>query len=181
MFLYNLQVSMSDKKLVFDDTLTSAILEAIDIANNSFSATRYNRKIEFIKKSDDLSFIELRMTSNDAINPSRSISSLSRALVKNESLKESHLLDGHIINSCVFNTKVIDSKNDRIESIDPVTLAQEVTSIVLGQKFLNDKETKLAKEAYHKIEEVVLEYVNKKRELNRQSVQNVNTVENNYN
>lgn len=178
MFVYNLQVSMSDKRLFFDDALTNAVIEAIDIANNSFSANRYNRKIEFIRKSDDLSYIELRMSSKNAINPNRSISSLSRALVKNESEKNSGLLDGHIINSCVLNTKVINSDSDTITSIDPVTLVQEVTSIVLGQKFLNDKETKLAKEAYGKIEEVVLDYVNKKRELNFQQKQMDNYTEN---
>lgn len=42
---------------------------------------------------------------------------------------------------------------------------QEVVAIVLGQKFLNDKERILAKEASDKIRDVVIEYVNKKNEV----------------
>lgn len=165
MYIYTLEVSMADKDLLFDDQLVAALKEAIDIANKSFSATRYNRTIEFIRKSEDSTFVILKMSSRDSINPTRSISSLSRALVKNENEKKSGLLDGHIINSCVFNTKATETHSESISNLNPTEIVQEVVSIVLGQKYLNDKETKLAKETSQKIKDIVLEYVNKKNEL----------------
>ena len=50
MYVYTLEVSMADKTLLFDDQLVTALKEAIAIANKSFSATRYNRTIEYVKK-----------------------------------------------------------------------------------------------------------------------------------
>lgn len=161
MYIYDLAVSMSDKELIFDEKLMEAIEQAIDIANNSFSATRYDRKIEFIEAINDTS-IHLRMTSRDSINATRSISSLSRALVQNELKKGSGLLEGHIINGCVFNTKLLDQTASSINDLNPTEIVQEVVEIVLGQKFLNDRERRLAREASDKIRDIVIEYVNRK-------------------
>lgn len=165
MFVYNLEVYMADKSLLFSNSLVDALKEAIEIANKSFSAIRYNRTIEYKSTSADLTHVILEMKSRDSINPTRSISSLSRALVKNENDKQSGLLEGHIINSCVFNTKIVGNDSSSIESLTPVEIVQEIVSLSLGQKYLNDKETKLAKEVYKEIEKIVLNYVNQKREL----------------
>lgn len=165
MYIYDLAVSMSDKELIFDQELIDAIKQAIDIANISFSATRYNRKIEFIKAISTTS-IHLQMTSRDPINATRSISSLSRALVQNEKKKESGLLEGHIINGCVFNSTLLSQTTSSINDLNPAEIVQEVVSIVLGQKYLrNDKERTLAREASDKIRNIVIEYVNKKNDV----------------
>lgn len=78
MYIYDLDVSMSDKELVFDKKLMEAIKQAINIANSSFSAIRYNRKIELVETINNTN-IHLRMTSRDPINATRSLSSLSLA------------------------------------------------------------------------------------------------------
>lgn len=164
MYIYDLDVSMSDKELIFDKKLMEAIKQAINIANSSFSAIRYNRKIELVETINNTN-IHLRMTSRNPINATRSLSSLSRALVRNEKEKNSGLLEGHIINGCVFNTKLLNQTTSFISNLNPTEIVQEVVAIVLGQKFLNDKERILAKEASDKIRDVVIEYVNKKNEV----------------
>lgn len=81
MYIYDLDVSMSDKELIFDKNLMEAIKQAINIANSSFSAIIYNRKIELVETINNTN-IHLRMTSRNPINATRSLSSLSRALVR---------------------------------------------------------------------------------------------------
>ncbi len=164
MYIYDLNVSMADKEMVFDKKLIDAINQAIDISNSTISAARSNRKIEFIEKTNEKN-IHLRMTSREPINPTRSISSLSRALVQNEKEKNSGLLDGHIVNCCVFNSTVINQTSSCICNLNPPQIVQQVVEIVLGQKFLNDKERAYAKEASNKIQDIVLEYVNRKNEI----------------
>jgi len=131
MFTYHLSVAMSDNTLTFDDTLLQAIKEAITISNNSFSAIRYKRSIEYIKLLDP-NHILLRMHSRDKIQPTRSLSSLSRALVQNERDKGSGLLEGHLINGCVFNAKVVtdpaipDGKSDNLSHTELIHLLIEM-------------------------------------------------------
>ncbi|MCM1298599.1 MAG: hypothetical protein NC228_03440, partial [[Eubacterium] siraeum] len=127
------------------------------------SSVRNSRKIEFVKKIDEKN-IHLRMTSRDQVIATRSISTLSRALVQNERDKNSGLLDGHIINSCVFNSRLMDQSTSHIDNLNPTEIVQQTVEIVLGQKFLSDRERMYAKEASDKIRDIVLEYVNKKNE-----------------
>ena len=108
MHIYELNVAMAKQELPLDDTLINAIKEAIEISNMSFSSTRYGRKLEYIDKIDDYHF-HIKMKSKDDINASRSLSSLARALVKNEQNKNSMLLEKYIYNGSVFNTQLISS------------------------------------------------------------------------
>ncbi|NBI91063.1 hypothetical protein D3Z45_10915 [Lachnospiraceae bacterium] len=61
--------------------------------------------------------------------------------------------------------KLLNQTTSFISNLNPTEIVQEVVAIVLGQKFLNDKERILAKEASDKIRDVVIEYVNKKNEV----------------
>ena len=164
MYVYDMQVSMSDPLFLFDDVLISAIQEAIQIANASFSAVRYNRTIEYVKKIDERS-LHLRMCSRDPINATRSLSSLSRALVRNEREKGSALLDGHIQNGCVFSTKLMEESTSHISALPDSEIVQEIISIFFGQAELNNREKRVARETAEKIRTLVIAYANKKKEI----------------
>ena len=48
MYIYEISIAMADKKLKFyseEDELILAIKRSIEIANKSYSATRYHRRI----------------------------------------------------------------------------------------------------------------------------------------
>lgn len=159
MYIYDLSISMADKELIFDETLISAIERAIAEVNASISARRSGRLIEFIKQLTQNS-IQLRLTSSDPLNPTRTISAVSRALLRNES----DLLQGHVVNSCIFSSRIIaQSTSNNTDDLDPIQLVQEVVAIVLGQEYLADnKQRNLAKEASDEIKEVVLRYLDRK-------------------
>ena len=58
-----------------------AIKRSIEVANKSYSATRYHRRIEYIERIDE-DRIHIQMTSPESINPVRCITNLSRAFLK---------------------------------------------------------------------------------------------------
>lgn len=84
MYIYELSISMADKRIKFhsdEDELVLAIKRSIEIANKSYSATRYHRHIEYIERINE-DKIHIQMTSPEPINPVRCITNLSRALLK---------------------------------------------------------------------------------------------------
>ena len=64
-----------------EDALILAIKRSIEVANKSYSATRYHRRIEYIERIDE-DRIHIQMTSPESINPVRCITNLSRAFLK---------------------------------------------------------------------------------------------------
>lgn len=159
MFTYDLSVAMSDKSFSFTNNqeMIQAIKEAIDISNLSFSARRYKRSITFIDFIDD-KHILLRMQSRDRINPTRSLSSLSRALVQNERDKNSGLLEGHLVNGCVFNAIVIEEPPSvpAIEDLSDSEVIQILVEMATGTKY-----SEIASETLLAVKEVVLNSLNK--------------------
>lgn len=165
MYIYNIKISPMDKNVKLDSPeWVNAITEAQNIANRSFSAIRYKR---IISKLDivDASTIIARLESRDPINPTRSISSFSIALVKNEDAKQSHLLDGHIINGRVFKTTLVTEDTSQITNLSDIEIVQEIISIFFSKKDLSIQEKELAREVRTKIRDIVITYANDKNEL----------------
>lgn len=159
MYIYDLSVSMSDKKMSFIENkdLLVAIKEAIDISNNSFSAVRYKRTIEFVELIDDKKML-LRMRSRDETNPTRSLSSLSRALLQNERTKNSNLLDGHLVNGCVFNAKLIDSNKSQKLEIEAMADSEVIKMLV--EIVINPKYESISKDTLDSVKKILFEALN---------------------
>ena len=161
MYIYDLEITMSKKNIPLQKELIDAIKEAITIANNSFSAIRYQRTIEYVKQIDAYR-IHLRMKSKDTINPTRSLSSLSRALVKNENQKCSNILENYIYNGSVFLSKTLGSNEEVSSYISDTQMVQEIISMVFNQKTMNNRDKDLSKECVEEIRNIVIKYINNK-------------------
>lgn len=157
MYTYNLSVAMSDKNFSFTEypEMIQAIKDAIEISNSSFSATRYKRTIEYIDLIDE-KHIFLKMHSRDAINPTRSLSSLSRALVNNERMKQSDLLEGRLINGCVFNAQVINSHTPTIiNDLSDSEVIQVLVEMATGTKY-----SSISTDTLNSVKQVVINALN---------------------
>lgn len=163
MYIYDLEITMARKNIPLTEKLVATIKEAIDIANNSFSAIRYQRTIEFINQIDDYK-IHIRMCSKDPINPTRSISSLSRALVKNECEKKSDILNEYIYNGSVFISKLIGENHKVSTYISETEMVREIISMAFDQKTMNNRDKDLSNKCIHDIKDIVLYYINNKTE-----------------
>lgn len=168
MYIYELSISMADKRIKFhsdEDELVLAIKRSIEIANKSYSATRYHRHIEYIERINE-DKIHIQMTSPEPINPVRCITNLSRAL-----LKDAYWIDNfneeNLPNKCVFSTKVLENeKHEKITSLSDTEILKELISIFVGQGESDSyTDKKQAREVAEKIREIVIEYVNRKNDI----------------
>lgn len=155
MYLYNLSVAMANKQFSFEQCpqMLDMIKEAITISNSSFSATRYKRTIEFHNIIDE-KHIHLIMKSRDKINPTRSLSSLSRAVLNLEKEKGTSFLASCTANGCLFNAVVIEAPKQPI-SIDELSdnlLLKSVIDLV----YSSDENYK------QKLKELMLPFINEK-------------------
>lgn len=102
------------------------------------------------------------MKSKDSINPTRSLSSLSRALVKNENTKGSTILENYIYNGSVFLSKTLGSSEEVSSHISDTKMVQEIISMVFNQKTMNNRDKDLSKECTEAIRNIVIDYINNK-------------------
>ena len=168
MYIYELSIAMADKKLKFyseEDELIFAIKRSIEIANKSYSATRYHRSIEYIERIDE-DKIHIQMTSPEPINPVRCITNLSRAL-----LKDAYWIDNfneeNLPNKCVFSTKILEKeKHEKIVSLSDTEILKELVSIFVGQGESDSYiDKKRARDAAEMVRGIVIEYVNGKNDI----------------
>lgn len=167
MYIYDIKISPADKNVKLDTPeWKKAITEAQSIANQSFTALRYKRiisKLDFV----DSNTVVARLESRDPINPTRAISNISFALVKNESAKQSHLLDGHIINGRVFKTSLIPKEtvqSEKITILSDAAVVQEIISVFFDQKNIPRQNMDEAREVCDKIRDIIINYINKRQE-----------------
>lgn len=108
MFTYYLSVAMASKDFSFSECpqMIELIKEGIVSSNSSVSASRQKRLIEFKELIDDKHML-LVMKSRTEINPTRSLSSLSRSLYEIEAKKGTDYLSGCTSNGCLFNASLI--------------------------------------------------------------------------
>lgn len=157
MYVYNLSVAMANKKFSFEQCpeMIDIIKEAITISNSSFSATRYKRSIEF-KELIDEKHVLLIIKSRDEINPTRSLSSLSRAVFNVEKERKTSFLSSCTANGCLFNAVVIDapSRPISIEELSDSILLKSIIDLVYSS---NESQKQ-------KLKEFMLPLINEKKE-----------------
>lgn len=168
MYIYELSIAMADKNLKFnseEDALILAIKRSIEVANKSYSATRYHRRIEYIERIDE-DRIHIQMTSPESINPVRCITNLSRAF-----LKDAYWIDNfdekNLPNNCVFSTKILENeKHEEITSMSDTEILKELISIFVGQGESDSyTDKKRARKVAEMIRNIVIEYVNGKSDI----------------
>lgn len=108
MYTYYLSVAIANKDFSFSESpqMLDFIKDGIAISNNSFSASRQKRTIEFKELIDDKHMLFV-MKSRVEINPTRSLSSLSRSLYDLEAKRGTNLLTNCTSNGCLFNASQI--------------------------------------------------------------------------
>ncbi len=164
MITYILSVKMADPSLKIDDKMLSIIKECTIAANETVVSRREKRNFEVLGRYENDEYtIQVRLTSKNSCNPTRSLSTLSRKVLENEYM--SKILEGHTPNGSVFKSKIIDT--DEYSTItyksDP-EIVSEVISIFFNDK-MTTAEKDLASDTAEIIRKTVLNYINTKKEL----------------
>lgn len=108
MFIFYLSVAFANRDFSFSKSpeILELLKKGIVKSNSSFSAARQKRTIEFRELIDDKHML-LVMKSKSEINPTRSLSSLSRCMYEVEAESGQEYLSKCTANGCMFNASVV--------------------------------------------------------------------------
>lgn len=164
MITYLMNVRMADPSIKIDDKVFDIISECTVSANNTVVSRREKRSYEVISRNrDDENAIIIKLTTKNPVNPTRSLSTLSRKVLDNEYM--SSILEGHTPNGSVFKSELIDADEDsNITYKSDPEIVSEIISIFFDNTML-PKEKELASDTAENIRSVVLKYINNRNSL----------------
>ncbi len=157
MYNYLLNVTASNKNATFNDEMIEAIKNACDEANSSTNSSRYGRNFSFVSQLDNKT-IQLRLKSDTPIIATRTISSITRALLRTCSHKK---LESLKYNGSLLAATVVEEYEEGAEmynNLQPHEIVQTVIEIFFGQASLGNKNKQIAKDSAEKIKEIVANY-----------------------
>ncbi len=160
MYIYVMNVSPANKKANCNDpALIQAIKDACNLANQSTNSQRFQRVFTYIKEVDERTF-QVQLQSKTAITPTRTISSISRALMQ-VCKSNPDLYQPLIYNNSVFSTILVQETKESqqtYENYQPHEIVQEVIDIFFGQNEKPNKTKQAAREAAEEIRKIVVQY-----------------------
>ncbi len=164
MISYLLSVKMADQTLEITDKMIEEITKCTTAANNTVVSKREKRTFKVIgREGNDPYTIQIQIISKNAINATRSLSTLSRKVTENEYL--SKILEGHSPNGSVFKATQLDKdENYAITFRTDTDIVSEIISIFFSTDML-PKEKELASNTAAEIRRITLDYINQKMGL----------------
>ena len=158
MFEYKLAVSMADSSISINDiTIKKLLIEAIQKVNCTRNSRLKGRIFKLTPEPIDDKHVEITLTSNTEVIPTRALSSLARAILE---VDTDNTLTSY--RGCIFNSSVITSQENSLSNISDVEMMQELQSMVFGQLNMNNRDKQLSREYTQKIRILVIEYINAK-------------------
>lgn len=158
MFEYKLSVSMADSSISINDiTIKKLLIEAIQKVNCTRNSRLKGRIFKLTPEPIDDKHVEITLTSNAEVIPTRALSSLARAILE---VDTDNTLTSY--RGCIFNSSVITNQENILSNISDVEMMQELQSMVFGQLNMNNRDKQLSREYTQKIRILVIEYINAK-------------------
>ena len=158
MFEYKLSVSMADSSISINDiTIKKLLIEAIQKVNCTRNSRLKGRIFKLTPEPIDDKHVEITLTSNTEVIPTRALSSLARAILE---VDTDNTLTSY--RRCIFNSSVITNQENILSNISDVEMMQELQSMVFGQLNMNNRDKQLSREYTQKIRILVIEYINAK-------------------
>ena len=145
MYIYYLNLTMADKKIELSNEMLDAIIHACKEAETTINSIRNGRK--------------LKLESQTEVIPTRSISSITRAILKGE---QRNLFDKHFYKGSILNATLDSQEITSASTPDDYQIIQEIVQLFFGQKDLDNWQRKAANEACKQIRETVTIYLSRK-------------------
>lgn len=156
---YLIELKMADKSFPITDEMEKLISQCAHEASMT-TVSRKNKRTFSVEKRIDEYTIIIKLQTRDAINPTRTMSTLTRAVVHNEKLYS--IVKSHIVNGLIFNTSLLSKKDSRIIHIPDTQIVSEIISIFFNKDdYIPKEEKELAEETASKIRKLIIGYKNK--------------------
>lgn len=162
MIIYKVELKMADKVLRIDDSLKSMIIACAKEASSTTVSKKNRRTFTVEKDQPDEYTVIIKISSRESINPTRTISTITRAVTRNPDYY--NLVKDHIVNGLIFNTRLISEENGIVKSMTDTEIVSEILSIFFKND-MTDSEKELASVTAEKIRTIVIDFVNKRNNI----------------
>ncbi len=155
---YMIELKMADKSFPITDEMKKLISQCA-LEASATTVSRKNKRTFSVEKRIDEYTIIIKLQSRDAINPTRTMSTLTRAVIHNEKLYS--LVKDHIVNGLIFNTSLLRQNDTQIIHIPDTQIVSEIISIFFKNDYMPKKEKELTEETASEIRKIIIDYKNK--------------------
>lgn len=155
---YMIELKMADKSFPITDEMKKLISQCA-LEASATTVSRKNKRTFSVEKRIDEYTIIIKLQSRDAINPTRTMSTLTRAVVHNEKLYS--LVKDHIVNGLIFNTSLLSQNDTQIIHIPDTQIVSEIISIFFKNDYMPKEEKELTEETASEIRKIIIDYKNK--------------------
>ena len=158
MVKYLIELKMADKNLAISEEMEKIIAQCTQEANETTVSIRNKRLFTLEKRIDEYTLV-VGIQSKTAINPTRTLSTLTRAVSRNARMTEILSNVNHIINGCIFNSRLLSEEGSQILHLSDPAIVSEIVNIFFGNEF-TPKEKEIVESTATEIRELVLSYKN---------------------
>ena len=158
MLLYKLELRMADKKMKIDKAIRDMIIDCAKEASSSTVSKKYKREFSIEEEQPDDYTLIACIRSRDPINPTRTFSTVTRAVFRNDDYK--NLVKDHLVNGLVFQVKPQSTENEKVITLSDTKIVSEIVSIFFDNPLPSEK--KLVCDTADKIRQTVIDYINAK-------------------
>lgn len=157
MYNYLMKVSAAKPKYKIDDALAQKIEECCSEVKTNANAIRKGYVFSYEGREDDTTVL-IRLTSATSVQATRTISTITRALIGKVSKKQ---IADMTYNKNILNAKIVEQSEDSYENLSPTECAQIVIEILFDQANLGNNNKKVAKESAEAIKNICRDYKKK--------------------
>ncbi|MCM1181028.1 MAG: hypothetical protein NC347_12275 [Clostridium sp.] len=158
---YLIELRMAEKNLPITARMEELIADCTKEANHTVVSRKNKRTFSIKERIDEYTLI-IKLQGQGISNPTRTMSTLTRAVCQNEELYS--YVKNHIVNGMIFNMTLLSQQNSQIIHIPDTEIISEVVAMFFKNDFL-PKEKELAESFSNKIRALVIEYKNEQMNL----------------
>lgn len=153
---YYIELRMADKELPITDEVERLISNCADEASLTIVSKKNKRTFSVDRRLDDYTLI-MKLRSRNSVNPTRTMSTLTRAVTRNEKLWL--LVKDHIVNGLIFNMTLLSQQDAKIIHIPDTEIVSEIVSIFFKESY-TPAEKQLAEKYAEELRKLIIRFKN---------------------
>lgn len=164
---YYIELKMADKELPITDEVERLIADCAAEASLTTVSKKNKRTFSVDRRLDDHTLL-MKLRSRSSVNPTRTMSTLTRAVTRNEKLWL--LVKDHIVNGLIFNMTLLSQQYSKIIHVPDTDIVSEIVSIFFKENYAPE-EKQLAEKYAEELRKLIIRFKNDQMNLGSKSIE----------
>lgn len=164
---YYIELRMADKELPITDEVERLIADCAAEASLTTVSKKNKRTFSVDRRLDDHTLL-MKLRSRNSVNPTRTMSTLTRAVTRNEKLWL--LVKDHIVNGLIFNMTLLRQQDSKIIHVPDTDIVSEIVSIFFKENYAPE-EKQLAEKYAEELRKLIIRFKNDQMNLGGKSIE----------